>query len=75
MNPRQPQPSAPFLRRPWILVAFALVAAIQVWAFVDNIIDQDWFLAVCFGVTSIVFVGLIGVLLRLRRRPAEPQRL
>ncbi|MCY1141427.1 hypothetical protein OWR29_25810 [Actinoplanes sp. Pm04-4] len=58
----------PFLCRPWILVVFALVVAIQVWAMVGNVIDQDWFLAVCFGVTSLAFVSLIGLLLRLRRQ-------
>jgi hypothetical protein len=68
VNFRVPQSSAPFVRRPWILAECAVVAAIQIWAFADNVISQDWFLAMCFAVTSLVFVGLTGVLPRLRGR-------
>ncbi len=57
-----------FIHRPWFIGLCAVVAAIQIWAFADNVVDRDWFPAVCFGVTSLVFTVNTVVLLRLRRR-------
>lgn len=66
---RAAQPnSTPLMLRPWVTWVSGLIAAVQAWAFVDNVIDDEWLLAVCFGSTTVAFVVQTVVLHRLRRR-------
>ncbi|WP_250038377.1 hypothetical protein [Paractinoplanes maris] len=62
------QKARSILSSPWVSALCGLIAAVQIWALVDNVIDQEWFLVACFGVTSLAFTVQTVVLLWLRRR-------
>lgn len=67
---QQPEPLV--LRRwlPWLLGA---VAAIMAVAFVENLYENDWILAGCFGVGSSAAVLQLIALSRIRRRMKSPR--
>jgi ABC-type arginine/histidine transport system permease subunit len=56
------------LLQPWFTWAVGTITVVQAWAFVSNVIGDQWILAVCFGLATVVFVILTVVLLRLRKR-------
>ena len=68
MSRAEQSDSTPLMLRPWVTWLCGIIAAVQAWAFVDNILDSEWILAVCFGLATAVFIVQTVVLLRLRRR-------
>jgi hypothetical protein len=66
---RAEQPdSTPLMLRPWVTWLCGIIAGVQAWALVDNVVDSEWILAVCFGLTTVAFIVQTVVLLRFRRR-------
>lgn len=62
------------MQQPWFLWLVCVVAVLQAWAFVQNVIDRDWVLAICFGLGTVAFVVQAVALVRLRRRTIPRRR-
>lgn len=56
---------------PWVL---GLAAAAQTWAVVDNVMDHGWILAGGFALSTLAFVALTALFLRLRCRAGRSAR-
>lgn len=74
MNHAERPPPRAFALRPWFLWVVCAVAVMQAWAFVENVIDQDWVLATCFGLATVAFVVQAVALVWLRRRAMVRRR-
>lgn len=75
MNPAELPVSRAFALRPWFIWFICVVAVVQAWAFVDNVIDHEWVLAICFGSGTVASVVQAVVLIWLRRRTPGDHRL
>jgi hypothetical protein len=68
MNAVEQPHAKPLLLRPWVPWLLIAVLVMTTWAFVDNVIDREWFLAGCFGVMTLGWVVQLAGLLWTRRR-------
>ena len=74
MNPAEQRASRAYVFPPWLIAVICVGAVVQAWAFVENVREHEWALAVCFGLGTVTFVVQVVTLFWLRRRATRHRR-